>query len=179
MKDKFSVFLRENGIKVDGHYSIESLLARLGFKPVYDPEGKPNDAQIQVFDCHGDYEMTNSADFRHIILPNGLTTKDRNWIVARLMGSWINAKVDNAGNYNAHLSYLMGIKQLETVDRPRLANVNDIALKVLMPDELLDSVLPGAYDEDDYNVIAKHLNVPVAQLANRLKQYEYKEFTRG
>lgn len=179
MIDKFKVVLDSNNIKVDKHYSIDQLLKKLYFEIAYDRFIEPDDAQIQAFDSHGRHEMCNSADFRHIILPNGLTTKDRNWIVARLMASWINAKVDNTGNYNAHLCYLMGIKQLETVDRPRLANVNDIALKVLMPDELLDAVLPGAYDEDDYNVIAKYLNVPVAQLANRLKQYEYKEFTRG
>lgn len=57
--------------------------------------------------------------------------------------------------------------------------MNDIALKVLLPDELLDAVLTSAYDESDYNVIAKYFNVPVAQLANRLKLYERKEFTRG
>lgn len=179
MIDKFKVVLDSNNIKVDKHYSIDQLLKKLYFEIAYDRFIEPDDAQIQAFDSHGRHEMCNSADFRRIILPAKKSNADNNWTIARLLGAWINAKIDNAGNYNKHLSFLMGLRQLATIDRPRLANVNDIALKVLLPDELLDAVLPGAYDEDDYNVIAKYLNVPVAQLANRLKQYEYKEFTRG
>ena len=179
MKDKFNVFLEENGIRVDRHYTLESLLARLSFKPVFDPDIKPNEAQIQVFDCHGNYEMTNLADFRHFILPEKQSTPDRNWTVARLLGAWINAKVDESGTYNKHLSYLMGIKQLTTIDRPRFASVNDIALKAMLPDELLDAVLPNDFDESDYGIIAKHFNVPIEQVTARIKQYENNHYYMG
>lgn len=175
MKDKFKVFLNENGIKIDAHYKLEDLLDKIRVKSVFVSDIKPNEAQIQVFDCHGNYEMTNYADYRRLILPARQTKKERDWTIARLLGAWINAKVDNAGNYNERLSYLMSIGQLSTIDRPRLSSVQSLALQILLPDEMLKAVLPNDIDESDYAIIARYFKVPVQLLAQRLKQYKDRE----
>ena len=179
MKDKFSVFLNANGIKIDAHYKLEDLLDKIRVKSVFVPDIAPNEAQIQVFDCHGNYEMTNYADYRRLVLPIRQRKQDRSWTIARLLGAWINAKVDNAGNYNESLSYLMSIGQLETIDRPRLSSVQNIALQILLPDEMLKAILPDNIDESDYAVIARYLQVPVQVLSQRLKQYKGSENIRG